>query len=106
MDFIVASDQVMTPSAKFADLVLPSDHSLERNDIGFPWSGQNYIVFGNKAVDPPGECKHEYWWLSRVAEKLGVGPQFTEGKTEEDWLRQIVDRSPRRRTPTFRHTKN
>lgn len=91
VEFIVASDQVMTPSANFADLVLPSDHSLERNDIGFPWSGQNYIVFGNKAVDPPGECKHEYWWVSRVAEKLGVGPEFTEGKSEEDWLRQLVD---------------
>lgn len=90
VEFIVASDQVMTPSAKFADLVLPSDHSLERNDIGFPWSGQNYIVFGNKAVDPPGECKHEYWWVSRVAERLGIGDQFTEGKTEVDWLRQIV----------------
>lgn len=91
VEFIVASDQMMTPSAKFADLVLPSDHSLERNDIGFPWSGQKYIVFGNKAVDPPGECRHEYWWVSRVAAKLGVGPEFTEGKTEEDWLHRLVD---------------
>lgn len=90
VEFIVASDQMMTPSAKFADIVLPSDHSLERNDIGFPWSGQNYIVFGNKAVEPPGQCKHEYWWVSRVAERLGVGEQFTEGKSEEDWLRQLV----------------
>lgn len=90
VEFIVASEQVMTPSAKFADVVLPSDHSLERNDIGFPWSGQNYIVFGNKAVEPPGECKHDYWWVSRVAEKLGVGQAFTEGKSEEDWLRQLV----------------
>jgi anaerobic dimethyl sulfoxide reductase subunit A len=91
VEFIVASDQVMTPSAKFADVILPSDHSVERFDIGFPWSGQNYIVFGNKAVDPPGECRHEYWWLSRVAERLGVGNGFTEGKSEVDWLRQIVD---------------
>ncbi len=90
VEFIVASEQVMTPSAKFADVVLPSDHSLERNDIGFPWSGQNYIVFGNKAVEPPGECRHEYWWVSRVAERLGVGREFTEGKTELDWLRQLV----------------
>ena len=90
VEFIVASDLVLTPSAMFADVVLPSDHSLERYDIGFPWSGQNYIIFGNKAVDPPGECKHEYQWVSRVAEELGVGQKFTEGKTEEDWLRQIV----------------
>ncbi|HWR34988.1 MAG TPA: DMSO/selenate family reductase complex A subunit [Clostridia bacterium] len=90
LECIVVSDHFMTPSAKFADILLPSDNSLERCDIGFPWSGEKYIVFGNKVVEPPFECKHDYWWLSRVAERLGVGQQFTEGKTEEDWLKQII----------------
>lgn len=90
VECIVVSDQFMTPSAKFADILLPADNSLERYDVGFPWSGDKYIVFGSKAVEPPSECKHDYWWLSRVAERLGVGEQFTEGKTEEDWLKQIV----------------
>jgi len=88
--FIVVSDQFMTPSAKFADVLLPSDHSLERNDLGFPWTGEKYIIFGNKVFDAPGECRNEYWWLSRVAERLGIGDAFTEDKTREDWLRQIV----------------
>jgi anaerobic dimethyl sulfoxide reductase subunit A len=103
VEFIVASEQVLTPSAKYADVVLPSDHSLERFDIGFPWSGQNYIVFGNKAVAPPGECRHEYWWVSQVAEKLGVGEKFTEGKTEVDWLRHLVNEARQRDSeiPTF-----
>ena len=90
VEFIVGSDHFLTPSAKFADIVLPSDHSLERSDVGFPWSGEKYIVFGNKAVEPAFERKHDYWWLSKVAERLGVGEQFTEGKTEEGWLRQII----------------
>ena len=90
VEFIVVSDQFMTPSAKFADVLLPSDHSLERNDLGFPWTGEKYIIFGNKVFDPPDECKNEYWWLSRVAEKFGIEEQFTEGKTREDWLKQIV----------------
>lgn len=98
VDFIVTSDQFLTPSAKFSDLVLPSDHSFERNDVGVPWSGDNYIVFGNKAVSPPGECRHDYWWISRVAERLGVGHAFTAGKDEEGWLRQLLaearDRDP------------
>jgi anaerobic dimethyl sulfoxide reductase subunit A len=103
VEFIVASEQVMTPSVKFADVVLPSDHSMERFDIGFPWSGQNYIVFGSKAVEPPGECRHEYWWVSRVAEKLGVGDRFSEGKTEVDWLRQLVNEARQQdpEIPTF-----
>ena len=90
VECIVVSDHFVTPSAKFADVLLPSDNSLERNDLGFPWSGEKYIIFGNKVVNPPDECKHDYWWLSRVAARLGLGEQFTEGKTEEDWLKQII----------------
>lgn len=90
-EFIVASDHFMTPSARFADLVLPGDHSLERNDLGVPWTGDKYFIFGNKVSEPPPECKGEYWWLSRVAEKLGVGERFTEGRSSDDWLRYIVE---------------
>jgi len=100
VEFIVVSDHFMTPSARFADILLPADHSLERNDIGFPWSGQEYIIFGNKAVNPPGECKHDYWWISKVAERLGLGEKFTEGKTEEDWLRYLVQEA-RQSDPDF-----
>lgn len=91
VDFIVVSDQMLTPSARFADLLLPADHALERNDLASPWTGDTYVVFGNKVVEPPGECRNEYWWLSRMAERLGVGDAFTEGRTREDWLRHIVD---------------
>lgn len=90
---IVVSDHFMTPSARFADIVLPADNSLERSDFGFPWSGEKYVIFGNKVVEPPFECKHAYWWLSRVAERLGLGGKFTEGKTEVDWLKQLVARA-------------
>ncbi len=100
VEFIVASDQFLTPSARFADLVLPADHSVERADIGVPWSGERYIVFGDKAVEPPFECKHDYWWLSRVAERLGIGEAFTEGKTERQWLEEIIGEA-RRSDPEF-----
>lgn len=90
-EFIVVSDHFLTPSGRYADLVLPGDHAFERNDIGLPWSGEKYIIFGNKVLDPPPECKNEYWWLSRVAERLGIAAQFTESKSYDEWLRQILD---------------
>lgn len=90
VECIVVSDHFLTPSARFADLLLPADNSLERCDIGTPWTGEKYIVFGNKVLEPPFECRHEYWWLSRVAAKLGLGEKFTEGKSVEDWLRQFI----------------
>ena len=100
VECIVVSDQFMTPSARFADILLPADQSLERNDFGFPWSGEKYVVFGNKVADPPFECRNEYWWLSRVAEKLGVGDKFTEGKSREDWLKLMANNA-RGNNPAF-----
>jgi anaerobic dimethyl sulfoxide reductase subunit A len=87
---IVVADHFMTPSARFADVLLPSDNSLERTDIGFPWSGEKYIIFGNKVLEPPFECRHAYWVIGKVAERLGIGAEFTEGKSETDWLKQIL----------------
>jgi anaerobic dimethyl sulfoxide reductase subunit A len=97
---IVVSDHFMTASARFADVLLPADNSLERCDIGFPWSGEKYVLFGNQVLDPPFECRHDYWWLSRVAEKLGLGEKFTEGRTAEAWLRQIIGKA-RETDPEF-----
>lgn len=90
-EFLVVSDHYLTPSAKFADLVLPGDHSFERNDIGVPWTGEKYFIVGSKVVEPPGECKNEYWWLSRVASRLGVEKEFTEGKTSDAWMERIIE---------------
>ena len=92
-EFILASDQFLTPSARFADLVLPADHSFERCDLAEPWLGDTYLVLGSKAVEPPGECRHAYHWMSQLAERMGVGEAFTEGRTGEDWLREILDRA-------------
>lgn len=87
---IVVSDHFLTASARFADVVLPADHSFERCDIAEPWLGEPYLVLGQKAVEPPGECRHAYHWMADLAARLGVGEAFTEGKAIEDWLRQLI----------------
>ena len=92
-EFVVVSDHFMTASARFADLVLPGDHSFERNDIAPPWSGEKYFIFGNKVLEPPPECKNEYWWMSRLAQRLGVGDKFTERKSYDDWLHYVLEQA-------------
>jgi anaerobic dimethyl sulfoxide reductase subunit A len=105
--FIVVSDLTLTPSARFADILLPADSSLERDDLGFPWTGEKYVVFGSKAVDPPGECRNESWWLGRVAARLGLADAFTEGLSREGWLRRLVTeaRAADPRLPGFEELK-
>ncbi|EGO63727.1 anaerobic dimethyl sulfoxide reductase, A subunit, DmsA/YnfE [Acetonema longum DSM 6540] len=100
VECIVASEHFMTASAKFADILLPSDNMMEREDIVTPWGYGDYILYMNKAVDTVFECRNGYDWISDLAEKLGLREKFTEGKTLEQWLRKIVD-DTRKANPGF-----
>jgi len=91
VEFIVVSDVFMTPSAKFADILLPGNTVFERDNINVQWAFGDYAVFNNKLVDPPFECRDEYDWMTEVAAKLGVKEKFTEGRTREQWLHWIVE---------------
>lgn len=91
VEFIVVSDIFMTSSAKFADILLPGNSFLERNNISTPWGYGDYVVYANKVIENLYECRSEYDWLVDVAEKMGLKEEFTEGKlTEEDWCKWIV----------------
>lgn len=88
---IVVSEHFMTPSAAFADWVLPSDGMWEREDIVKPWDWGDYLLFMNKAADPPGQCRNGYDWISSLAELLGLADRFTEGLSLDQWLRRLVE---------------
>lgn len=44
IQFIVASDLFMTPSAKYADLLLPETSFMERWNIGETWGTASYLI--------------------------------------------------------------
>jgi anaerobic dimethyl sulfoxide reductase subunit A len=87
MEFIAAVEQFMTPSAKWADIVLPSCTFLERNDITEA-EGVPYFGYQNKVIDPIGESKPHLQIAIDLAAKLKLN-EF-EGKTEEEILREMV----------------
>lgn len=89
-EFILVHDVVMTPSAKFADILLPDVTHFEREDITTYSSGIGYAIYHQKVVEPMFECKSVYEVTSKLAKRLGFGDRFTEGKSERDWLRQCV----------------
>ncbi|HWR05402.1 DMSO/selenate family reductase complex A subunit [Sporomusa sp.] len=90
LEFLVVSEQFLTPSAKFADILLPSDNMYERDDIVTPWGYGDYVLFMNKAVDTVFECRNGYDWISDLADRLGLKDRFTEGKTLDQWLQYLV----------------
>ncbi|MDP2952216.1 MAG: molybdopterin-dependent oxidoreductase, partial [Chloroflexota bacterium] len=86
LDLMVVHEQFMTPTAKFADIILPVTTFLERNDIT---SGGATPFYGavNKVIDNVGEAKSHLEIGTALAEKLGL-KGYNE-KSEQEWLKGI-----------------
>jgi len=70
LDYMVISELFMTPTAKFADIILPVTSTAERNDLTRPWPSGPYYTFTNKAIEPLGECKSDLVIAEELAKKL------------------------------------
>lgn len=91
-EFILCSDLFMTPSAKFADILLPGTSMFEGENITLPWGYGDYLLYNQQAIAPLHECRFEYDWLCEVAEGLGLKESFTEGhESVSDWLETIYE---------------
>ena len=101
-EMIVVIENHMTSSARFADILLPDTTNLEQDDIVPQGSSGSlgYAIFASQAVKPLFETRTVYEMCAEIAKRLGVEQQFTEGKTQQDWLRQIVAQT-REKDPKF-----
>ncbi len=75
LELVVAFDSMPTDTVRYADIVLPSAHWLEGDDViaGFT---HPYIMRREKAVEAPGEAKSDYEAFGLVADKLGFGHYY------------------------------
>ena len=69
--FVCVHEQFMTETAKMADVVLPATTFLEHDDI-YRGGGHQYLIFGPKLVEPPGECRNNHEVLAALAKRLGA----------------------------------
>ena len=69
--FTVVHEQVMTDTARMADLVLPATMFVEHDDV-YQAGGQQHILLGPKLIEPPGECRSNHDVVSALAARLGV----------------------------------
>ncbi len=93
-ELIVVADCWMTPSARYADILLPDTSWLESNDLidnSYATGLMGYLVAMKAAVPPMWECKSMYDMCGLIAEKMGVYNDYSEGKDEAAWLDQLYE---------------
>ena len=90
VEFIVVLEQVMTPTAKFADILLPTTTFLERNDINHG-TGIPYYGFANKVIEPVGESKSHLEIARELATHMDI--DYGDEQTEDQLIEQNIAES-------------
>ena len=88
LEFMVVHDHFLTPTARYADIVLPATTFWERSDIHTPWSGAgHYAIFMRQAIEPMYECRNDVDICADLAARLGL--EGYKRLDDIEWLREI-----------------
>lgn len=87
---VIVNDAWFQPTARFADIVLPATTPLERNDFSGSAHG-GFAAPMHQASEPYGEARSDHGIFRDLAERMGFGDAFTEGRDEMAWVRYLYD---------------
>ncbi|MFX0006722.1 MAG: molybdopterin-dependent oxidoreductase [Candidatus Hermodarchaeota archaeon] len=102
LEFIVIFEQFMTPTAQLADIVLPVNTFMERNDIAVPWLGAPYYIYLNKAIDSIYESKSDLEICNELSKKLGIKESILY--LQEDQILRLLS-APRKEIKSYNKFK-
>ena len=105
LECVVNQDCWWGSETPMADIILPACTNLERYDIGewaspggYGYSGlssigcnNRVVIFEQKCIEPLWESKADYDIFTLLAERLGRREEYTEGKTDKDWVKALFD---------------
>ncbi len=84
--FTVVHEQVMTPTAKYADILLPATTFLENMDV-YTGYGHFYMGVARPVVEPAGEAKSNFDFFQALALQCGFDDdafhETCEGRIEQ-----------------------
>ena len=78
LDALILSDLFMTPSARFADILLPGISFFEYENIPSPWSSEDYLIYCHQVTSPLFEGRFEYYWIRETARLMGLEDKFND----------------------------
>lgn len=89
LDFYVHCDLFESPSARYADLLLPMNTPWEREGlrIGFEASerAEQWVQLRQQMVPAQGQSRSDCELVFALAERLGLGEHFFGGSLEKGW---------------------
>lgn len=90
-DTVVVHEPYWTAMARHADIVVPSTTAFERDD----YSGSRndpMLMAMPRLAEPFGQSRDDYSTFAALADQLGFGEQFTEGRTAFQWLAHLYEK--------------
>jgi len=99
VEFLLVQDNFLTPTGRFADILLPVCTQFETWGLEDGWKYGDEVLLMPKVVEPPFETKSDYRICAEIASRLGFEEAYTEGRTERDWVDWSLDRYRRTRFP-------
>jgi anaerobic selenocysteine-containing dehydrogenase len=71
LDLLVSVDIFMVPTAQMSDFILPAAVWGEKYDLHNHWDWHTFMIAGDKAVEPLGEAKEEYYFYRELGRRTG-----------------------------------
>ncbi|PAF44804.1 trimethylamine-N-oxide reductase TorA [Helicobacter sp. 11S02596-1] len=89
---IVVHEIYWTPTARYADIVMPITTSYERDDITMTGDYSNLNIVPMKAVvKPQFEAKSDYEIFCDLAKKFGIYEKYSENKSPMEWIESFYE---------------
>jgi anaerobic dimethyl sulfoxide reductase subunit A len=92
VEFLVVQDNFITPTGRFADILLPACTQFETWGLEDGWKYGDELILMPKLAEPLAGTRSDYRICAGLAERLGIGSAYTEGRDERGWVAWILDR--------------
>lgn len=101
VEFLVVQDNFLTPTARFADVVLPVCTQFETWGLEDGWKYGEEVILMPKIVEPLPETKSDYRIAAEIASRLGLEDAYTEGRTDREWIDYCLEYYRKTRFPSL-----
>jgi formate dehydrogenase major subunit len=88
LEFLCVQDIFLTETSEFADVILPASSYMEKD--GTYTNTDRRVQLGRKVLDPPGEARVDYEIVQAIAQRIGLGWNYTSPREVFDEMVSVM----------------